>query len=154
MISFPKGCAELSTKYPASYTTYTVTQITVNLGAKRPCYVLTDCPVDVTVLRRLQRDLHRIGVRLTVEDILNWALLAGSSLDLYPIASTLIRLSAVEMSEFLPVVTNVLTELCRHIKPLFRGLGYDSRIIEYSDGTMVVEVKNVIDPKQLTHFTN
>lgn len=154
MISFPKGCAELSTKYPASYTTYTVTQITVNLGAKRPCYILTDCPVDDSVLRRHQRDLHRIGVRLTVEDILNWAILAGSSLDLYPIASTLIRLTSVDLGEFLPVVTDTLTELCRDIQPMFTGMKVDGHVVEYSDGTMVVEVKNVIDPKQLTHFTN
>lgn len=153
MISFPKGCAELSTKYPARYTTYTVTQITVNLGAKRPCYVLTDCPVDVTVLRRHQRDLHHIGVRLTVEDILNWALLAGSSIDLYPIASTLVRLSSVDMGEFLPIVTNTLSELGSLMQPMFSGMRVDSYVIEYSDGTMVVEVKNVIDPKQLAHLT-
>lgn len=153
MISFPKGCAELSKKYPASYTTYTVTSVTVNLGAKRPCYVLTDCPVDADVLRRHQRDLHRIGVRLTVEDILNWALLAGSSLDLYPIASTLVRLNSVDMSEFLPVVTTTLSELGSLMQPMFPGMRVDSHVIEYSDGTMVVEVKNVISSKQLAHFT-
>lgn len=153
MISFPKGCAELSTKYPASYTTYTVTKITVNLGAKRPCYVLTDCPVDNDVLRRHQRDLHRIGVKLSVEDILNWALLAGSSLDLYPIASTLVRLSSIDMSEFLPVVTDTLSELGSLMQPMFFGMRVDSHVLEYSDGAMVVEVKNVIDQKQLINYT-
>jgi hypothetical protein len=93
-------------------------------------------------------------VRLTVEDILNWAILAGSSLDLYPIASTLIRLTSVDLGEFLPAVTNTLTDLCRDIQPMFTGMKVDGHVVEYSDGTMVVEVKNVIDPKQLTHFTN
>jgi hypothetical protein len=92
-------------------------------------------------------------VRLTVEDILNWALLAGTSLDLYPIATELIRLNCVNLSKFIPVVSETLSELGSLMQPMFYGMRVDSHVLEYADGAMVVEVKNVIDAKQLTHYT-
>lgn len=153
MISCPIDCAVLSKKYPASYTAYTVTHVTVNLGAKSPCYVLTECPVEPDVLRRHQRDLSRIGLSLSAEDILNWALLAGSCLDLHPIASTLARLSLVHMAEFIPVVINTLSELGSVMQPLFKGYRLVYHVVDYADGFMVVEVKNGIHPKHLTHLT-
>lgn len=153
MISCPIDCAVLSKKYPASYTAYTVTRITVNLGAKSPCYVLTECPVEPDALRRHQRDLSRIGLNLSAEDILNWALLAGSCLDLQPIASTLARLSLVTMAEFIPVVINTLSELGSMMQPLFKGYGFVYHVVDYSDGFMVVEVKNVIDQRQVINPT-
>ena len=153
MISCPIDCAVLSKKYPASYTAYTVTRITVNLGAKSPCYVLTECPVEADALRRHQRDLTRIGLNLSDVDILNWALLAGSCLDLQPIASTLTRLSLVTMAEFIPVVIHALSDLGSLLQPLFRGYGLVYHVVDYSDGFMVVEVKNVIDPRKAINCT-
>lgn len=153
MISCPIDCAVLSKKYPASYTTYTVTRITVNLGAKRPCYVLTECPVEADVLRRHQRDLSRIGLNLSAEDILNWALLAGSCLDLQPIASTLARLSLVTMAEFIPVVINTLSDMGSVLQPVFKGYGLVYHVVDYSDGFMMVEVKNAITERQIVNFT-
>ena len=153
MITFPKDCAVLSKKYPDNYSKYTVTQVTVNLGAQKPCYVIMECPVEPGDLRRHQKDLARVGADLSVEAILNWALLSKSSLDLKPVAAALVRLNAVDMAAFLPVVIEVLSELGSLMQTMFYGMKVNCNVLEYQDGSMVVEVKNVIEPKSLTHYT-
>lgn len=70
-----------------------------------------------------------------------------------PVASTLVRMCCVDMAQFLPVVAAVLSELGSLMQPMFYGMKVTTYVLEYSDGVMVMEIKNVIDPKQLTHFT-
>lgn len=153
MITFPKDCAVLSKNYPVNYSNYTLTRVTVSLGETRPCYVLMECPVDEHDLRRHQRDLFRVGADLAVEDILNWALLASSTLDMYPIANELIRSHAVDLAAFLPVVSVILSELGSLMQPMFSGLKVNCTVLEYHDESMLVEVKNVIEPKQFAYHS-
>jgi hypothetical protein len=113
-----------------------------------------ECPVDADDLRRHQRDLRRVGADLSVEAILNWALLANSTLDMEPVAAALVRLHAVDFSAFLPVVSVILSELGSLMQPMFYGMKVRCTVLEYQDGSMVVEVKNVINEKHLTHCTH
>lgn len=152
MITYPNGCAEPLTNYPELNNPYTVISITVSYGAKICNVVLMDCPVDDEILRRYQIELHRIGVTISVLDLLNWALQANSSLDVYPVAKILTRLKFVDMSDFIPVVAGVLSDLGSDMQI---RLGKDRllcRILEYHPGTMVTEVTHAIKLKPADCF--
>lgn len=118
--------------------------VTFSFGAGKPCCVVVDCPIEETLLRRYQRSLHRVGVTLTVVEMLNWGFRAATSLDLQPIAATLVRLHNVDLAELLPVIALTLSEMASELQSLFAGRGVTCHVIDYSEGAMILEVKNVL----------
>lgn len=151
MILYPKGCAELS-KRSLDKPVYTVTSITVALGKRtQPCLVVEECPVAVDVLRRHQMDLHRYGLNLSVEDLLNWGIRATHYSEVFPLAEVLARLGNIHyQNKCVASVARILAEL-RQALQFNYGERIDCRVLEYSDGDMSMELTHVLDDTKIAY---
>lgn len=143
VITYQSGCVEPLMSYPANNSPYTVLEVTVSFGDEPPALALIECPVSQEDLRRYQMDLHRIGVTVTVVELLNWAIAATSSLDLYPVSAALLRMCYVKLPNFITVVSTVLSELGSALQFRLGRRKTICNVIEYCDGNLLVEVRNV-----------
>lgn len=151
MILYPKGCAELS-KRSLDKPVYTVTAITVALGKQaQPCLVVVECPVAVDTLRRHQMDLHRYGLNLSVEDLLNWGIKATHYDDVFLIAQVVARLGNINVqNKCVASVARILGELRRELRFNY-GANIDCRVLEYSEGDMSMELTHVLDDTKIAY---
>jgi hypothetical protein len=129
--------------YPANKSPYTVLEVTVSFGDEPHALALIECPVSQEDLRRYQMELHRIGVTITVVELLNWALTATNSLDLYPAAAALMRMNYVRLPEFIMEVSTILSELGSTLQFRMGRRKTTCKVLEYCDGNLLVEVRNV-----------